>query len=104
MTIDEIKELIHVVRDTGIFELEVQRGENKVRIRTTAASANPKVVLPAGIPVPVAVAAQPAGSALTPPSASHGVPPAASPPPAPPEEDDQNVLVKSPIVGTYYDA
>ena len=38
MTIDEIKELIHVVRETGIFELEVQRGENKVRIRTTAAS------------------------------------------------------------------
>jgi hypothetical protein len=34
MTIDEIKELIRVVHDTGISELEVQRGDNRVRIRS----------------------------------------------------------------------
>ena len=33
MTVDEIKELIQVVNDSGIAELEVQRGENRVRIR-----------------------------------------------------------------------
>jgi acetyl-CoA carboxylase biotin carboxyl carrier protein len=33
MTVDEIKELIQVVTETGIAELEVQRGENRVRIR-----------------------------------------------------------------------
>jgi acetyl-CoA carboxylase biotin carboxyl carrier protein len=103
MTIDEIKELIHVVRETGIFELEVQRGENKVRIRTTAASANPEVVLPAGIPVPFGVAAPPPASALTSPPAPNEVP-GPVPPPSPPQEDDRNFIVKSPIVGTYYDA
>ena len=43
MTIDEIKELIQVVRDTGIAELEVQRGENRVRIKGALAlqEANP---------------------------------------------------------------
>ena len=33
MTIDEIKELIQIVKDTGIAELEVRRGENSVRVR-----------------------------------------------------------------------
>ena len=33
MTVDEIKELIQVVNESGIAELEVQRGENRVRIR-----------------------------------------------------------------------
>jgi acetyl-CoA carboxylase biotin carboxyl carrier protein len=104
MTIDEIKELIHVVRETGIFELEVQRGENKVRIRTTAASANPEVILPAGIPAPFhGAAAPPAAPMLTSPPAPQEVP-VPAPPPSPPQEDDRNFIVKSPIVGTYYDA
>ncbi len=32
MTIEEIRELIEVVTETGVAELEVQRGENRVRI------------------------------------------------------------------------
>jgi acetyl-CoA carboxylase biotin carboxyl carrier protein len=104
MTIDEIKELIHVVRETGIFELEVQRGENKVRIRTTAASANPEVVLPPGMQVPFAVPAPPTGSTLASPVPQDLPPISGTPPRPPPQEDEENVIVKSPIVGTYYDA
>ena len=33
MTIEEIRELIEVVNESGVAELEVQRGENRVRIR-----------------------------------------------------------------------
>ena len=33
MTVDEIRELIKLTTDTGIDELEVQRGDNRVRIR-----------------------------------------------------------------------
>jgi len=101
MTIDEIKELIQVVRETGIFELEVQRGENKVRIRTTAAPSNAELVLPATMPVQVGIAAPHPGTASLPASPPHE-PPAIAP--APPQEDDRNFIVKSPIVGTYYDA
>jgi acetyl-CoA carboxylase biotin carboxyl carrier protein len=105
MTIDEIKELIHVVRETGIFELEVQRGPDKVRIRTNAAPVNPEVALPTPIPLPFGVAAPPGGPLSTPPSAPHNIPPTTTPPaPALPQEDDRNFIVKSPIVGTYYDA
>jgi acetyl-CoA carboxylase biotin carboxyl carrier protein len=103
MTIDEIKELIHVVRETGIFELEVQRGPDKVRIRTTAAPVNSEVALPAAIPLPFGVPAPQAGPLSTPPPPPHDIPPA-SPASAAPQEEDRNVTVKSPIVGTYYDA
>jgi acetyl-CoA carboxylase biotin carboxyl carrier protein len=94
MTIDEIKELIQVVRDTGIAELEVQRGDNRVRIK--GGHTPPEVVA-----APVAPVAQLAGNgALIAPTAS----PAPVPPPPSPKESDRNIVVKSPIVGTYYDA
>jgi acetyl-CoA carboxylase biotin carboxyl carrier protein len=103
MTIDEIKELIHVVRETGIFELEVQRGPDKVRIRTNAAPLTPEVALPTAMPLPFGVAAPHAGLPSISPSSPYDIPPA-PPSPASPQEDDRNAIVKSPIVGTYYDA
>ena len=48
MTIDEIKELIRVVLETGINELEVQRGENCVRIRQGAQPSNQDMCVAAG--------------------------------------------------------
>jgi acetyl-CoA carboxylase biotin carboxyl carrier protein len=99
MTIDEIKELIHVVHETGIAELEVQRGENRVRIRRSNTAAQ-EVVLPAVLPVSMgSVTAAPAAVS----AAQEGlsVPAAAA---AGPAEDLRDSIVKSPIVGTYYDA
>jgi acetyl-CoA carboxylase biotin carboxyl carrier protein len=105
MTIDEIKELIHVVHDTGIFELEVQRGENKVRIRSNSAPAQQDVILPPAIPVPVAMhSPQTAPLAMAAPSTTPPVNPPAAPAAPSPQEDDRNEIVTSPIVGTYYDA
>lgn len=95
MTIDEIKELIHVVHDTGIAELEVQRGDNRVRIRV-ATPANQDIVVPPTAPIAGGSSA-PARSA---PAASE-TPGSAQPPP---REDEHDTVVKSPIVGTYYDA
>ena len=102
MSIDEIKELIRVVQETGIAELELQRGDNKVRIRRATAPAADIVVPVVSTPV----AAAPAHVAPVHSFAAAAVPagPAAAPQQAPPSEDDNNVIVKSPIVGTYYDA
>jgi acetyl-CoA carboxylase biotin carboxyl carrier protein len=86
MTVDEIRELINLAAETGIAELEVQRGENRVRIRRAAFAATQEFV--------------------------HSTPAA---PPPPPTEVPQNkyrdqppdaglTLVKSPIVGTFYEA
>jgi acetyl-CoA carboxylase biotin carboxyl carrier protein len=96
MTIDEIKQLIQVVLETGIAELEVRQGENVVHIRG-AGSRSPEVVIPTVMPL--ATTAAPAANVTAAPS------PVATPPePAPQPAPDNNVIVKAPIVGTYYDA
>ena len=53
MTIEEIRELIKVVNETGVAELELQRGENRVRIVRTPAGSLQHVVVPA-VTAPVA--------------------------------------------------
>jgi acetyl-CoA carboxylase biotin carboxyl carrier protein len=91
MTNEEIRELIQLATDTGVAELEVQRGENRVRIRTKHSLEAAVVIPQAGVPQPL-IAAAPATA-----------PPAKPEPPAA-KETDSLVYVKSPIVGTYYDS
>lgn len=99
MTLDEIKELINVVKNSGVAELEVQRGENRVWIKRVAAVSQ-EIVMPAASPVYV-----PPAAAVVP------NPAPAAPNPAPAAEqpldvtsDPSLVIVKSPIVGTFYEA
>jgi acetyl-CoA carboxylase biotin carboxyl carrier protein len=92
MSNNDIKELIQLVMESGIAELEVERGENRVRIRRLL-SGHPEVTVAAppnmvSVPVPPAVATAPS---------AHN-------PTAVPEAASDTFLVKSPIVGTYYDS
>ena len=105
VTIDEIRELITLANETGVAELEVQRGEDRVRIRR-AGFANPQEIL-AGPMAGVHAAAPPAIAA--PHAAPHAAPQAASqtahePPAKPAGPDPDLTLVKSPIVGTFYES
>lgn len=100
MTIEEIRELIKVVAETGISELEVQRGENRVRIRRTPEVNAHNIMLPVSAP---AVAA-PAPAAATPPVPAASAAAASAAEPAESALDGSLVLVKSPIVGTFYEA
>lgn len=94
MTIDEIREMIQVVVSSGIAELEVQRGENRIWIKRTAGVVTQEIAIP--------VSAAPA------PSQAPVAPQASQPVPAAPGEPDLTdpslVPVKSPIVGTFYEA
>src|SRR5476649_1458415 len=92
MTVDEIRELIHLASETGIAELEVQRGDNRVRIRRS--SFTPTQEVAAGPPFN-APATAPATLAAAEPGRDKGDKPAADP---------TLVLVKSPIVGTFYES
>jgi acetyl-CoA carboxylase biotin carboxyl carrier protein len=100
MTVEEIKELINVVNESGIAELEVQRGEDRVRIRRSGVSSTPEIVLAGAAPAVVGT------PQVTGTSQASGVAAAAakSTLPAAPHEEAELVFVKSPIVGTYYDA
>jgi acetyl-CoA carboxylase biotin carboxyl carrier protein len=88
MTIDEIRELIQLLSDTGIAELEVQRGENRVRIRKSFGVETGVVVQAASAAPAVAAAAAPATKAETPAA----------------KAEPQLFYAKSPIVGTFYEA
>jgi acetyl-CoA carboxylase biotin carboxyl carrier protein len=92
MTIEEIRELINVVNESGIAELEVQRGENRVRIRRTQRERH---VGFAPLEVSPAASAPPPSPAAPPPAPAANI----APPPA-----DSELLVKSPIVGTFYES
>jgi acetyl-CoA carboxylase biotin carboxyl carrier protein len=87
MTVDEIRELIQLARETGVAELEVQRGDNRARIRLAGFTTHQEIVA-SPPPFPAAAAATPSA-----PEPSKETQPA----------DPNLTLVKSPIVGTFYD-
>jgi len=87
MDLRKLKKLIDLVQESGIAELEITEGEEKVRISRVGQGAQ-AVMLPAQ--APVAVPALAAAAAATP----------ASEAPAPVEGH----VVKSPMVGTFYRA
>jgi acetyl-CoA carboxylase biotin carboxyl carrier protein len=86
MDLRKLKKLIDLVQESGIAELEITEGEEKVKI------------VKGGV-VTVA-AAQPAAVAATP---AHAAAPAASASPAAePEPGQEGHVVKAPMVGTFY--
>jgi acetyl-CoA carboxylase biotin carboxyl carrier protein len=98
MTVDEIRELINLATETGIDELEVQRGDNRVRIRRSVAGGNRELVL-AQTAAPLAAPPPRAEAAAA--STSHPAP--AKEPTKEPSADPNLLLVRSPIVGTFYE-
>jgi acetyl-CoA carboxylase biotin carboxyl carrier protein len=88
MDLRKIKTLIDLVQESGIAELEITEGEEKVRIsRHGSAVAAPQYIhsAPAQFSVPTAPAAAPAAAAAA---------------PAPAEPTGHTL--KSPMVGTFY--
>jgi acetyl-CoA carboxylase biotin carboxyl carrier protein len=102
VTVDEIRELINLAAESGIAELEVQRGDNRVRIRRASFAAPQEIVVahsgytaaPAVSPMPVPANAVPFALPTAP---THEAPKEM---PA----DPGLILVKSPIVGTFYES
>ena len=84
MTNDEIKELLRIFNESGVGEVELQRGEDRVRIRKNVTETAPPVLyVPPGAP--------------SAPAPAEFAAPAAAP-------ETNQVLVKSPIVGTFYES
>lgn len=86
MTIEEIKELLDLFNASGVGELELQRGEDRIRFRKANQPSEHAAPAPSAVAAPTPQA------------------PSQAPVAAAPAADSGQVLVKSPIVGTYYDA
>jgi len=91
MDLRKLKKLIDLVEGSGIAELEITEGEEKVRISRSGSAPVQAVVTPVAAPV-VAPAAGAAAAAA--PEPANGEPGATS-------ESEGHVL-KSPMVGTFY--
>jgi len=89
MDLRKLKTLIELVESSGIAELEIQEGEERVRITRAPVSGTG----PSAAPAPVQVAAAPMPAPA----------PALALVPAAPAEQEGH-LVKSPMVGTFYRA
>lgn len=83
MTNEEIKELLQIFNESGVGEMELQRGGNMLRIRRSGE--------------PASISSAPVHTVTT-----HAAPVEA--PAKAPEPAANQVLVKSPIVGTFYEA
>jgi acetyl-CoA carboxylase biotin carboxyl carrier protein len=95
MNLKELKELIEFLIEKEIAEFELERGDVKVRIKRAGehmimhGHADPRVfAIPAASPPTPVLAATPAVAA----------------PAAPATQEESLHAVKSPIVGTYYEA
>jgi len=95
----ELKELIDFLVEKDITEFELERGDLKVRVKRGSEPIVVPVAAPAAAPVLSASAAVPVAAA---PSATPQAAPAAAP--AEPAEETGLHIVKSPIVGTYYES
>jgi acetyl-CoA carboxylase biotin carboxyl carrier protein len=87
MDLRKLKKLIDLVEESGITELEVTEGEEKVRIAKNGGHAMPQV---SAMPMAMPVAAAPAPTAAP----AEAVAPAA----------EEGHMVKAPMVGTFYRA
>lgn len=88
MDLRKLKKLIDLVQESGIAELEITEGEEKVRITRTQAGG------------PVTYAAPPVQQVVAAPALAPQAAPAPAAEPALPEGH----VVKSPMVGTFYRA
>ncbi|HAS15182.1 MULTISPECIES: acetyl-CoA carboxylase biotin carboxyl carrier protein [Idiomarina] len=90
MDIRKIKKLIELVEESGVAELEITEGEESVRINRYSAQPAPMQYAPQPQQAPQQAPAAPASQ------------PAASAEPA--SEEISGHVVRSPMVGTFYEA
>lgn len=90
MTLDEIKQLIQLAQETGVAELEVQRAENRVRVRLGGVTYEAAAVAPPAVAAPSNARSNDSGP-VDAPALDYA-------------SDPSVVLVKSPIVGTFYES
>lgn len=91
MDLRKLKKLIDLVEESGISELELTEGEEKVRIS--------RAIAPSMAPVAHYIAPPAVATGTSAPVAT-----SASPVVAAPQEELEGKVVKSPMVGTFYRA
>ena len=98
MDIRKIKKLIELLEESSLTELEIVEGEESVRLSRGG-------TMVSAVPVPAAIQAIGGTAPASADTGSQVIPAVASPPDASQEEQvPDGELVRSPMVGTFYDS
>jgi acetyl-CoA carboxylase biotin carboxyl carrier protein len=101
MTINEIQDLIKFIAKAGVTEVEIEKKDFKITIKSEMPKKKGGALSEATIQVPMPVAAVPAAPVVA--AAPATAPqPAADPAPKAEENSDNYITVKSPMIGTFY--
>ena len=94
MDLDEIRQILELMREHDLAEFELERGNSKIRLRKNTAA-------PIAAAMPATFAPQVAGGGA---AAAQVAPAGGAAPPVltPANEDLDLAIMKSPIVGTFY--
>jgi acetyl-CoA carboxylase biotin carboxyl carrier protein len=92
MNLNEIQDLIKFVAKSGVTEVEIEQKDFKITIKSEKQKADAPVYVQATAPVAAPIAAPAAAPVATP----------AAPAAPAVSEDDKYIVVKSPMIGTFY--
>ena len=105
MNLNEIQDLIKYVSKMNVTEVELEKKDFKITIKSEATKSKPssdQPIIVQAAPAPV-VAAPAVAPAPAPAAAPVPVTPAAQAPAAPAEDSNANLIeIKSPMIGTFY--
>ncbi|MEO6850027.1 MAG: acetyl-CoA carboxylase biotin carboxyl carrier protein [Mucilaginibacter sp.] len=91
MDIKQIQDLIRFVAKSGVNEVSIEQNDFKITIKTNQAPTYVNATVAEGHPVAVHAAPAPASA-----------PAAAAEAPAPVADDSKYIIVRSPMIGTFY--
>ena len=102
VNMDELRELIALLRDNGLAELELEREDFRVRLRREGVAASSDHANYVAVPAPASVpSSAPAPAANPAPATGAPVHPGAQASTAASQDQDLH-MIPSPIVGTFY--
>jgi acetyl-CoA carboxylase biotin carboxyl carrier protein len=97
MNLKEIKELVEFLREQEIAEFELERGDVKVRIKRGAPPPDARLIAVHAAPTPTPEPGDAPGGTSAAPAATAPAPPLRAP-------EEGLHIVRSPIVGTFYES
>ncbi|MBP5982450.1 MAG: acetyl-CoA carboxylase biotin carboxyl carrier protein [Fluviicola sp.] len=92
MNLNEIQDLIKFVAKSGVTEVEIEQKDFKITIKSEKQKADAPIYVQATAPAAAPIAAPAAAPAA----------PVATPAAPAVSEDDKYIVVKSPMIGTFY--
>jgi len=105
MDLQEIQNLIKFVSKAGVTEVEIEKKDFKITIKSDGPKSKNKQIVEAVLPqaaMPTAIPIAHMPAPIAPPPVAAPAPLAAAPPAPAAEENSAYIEIKSPMIGTFY--